>query len=52
MKRRLLVAARWSIAPQILVSDEPTAGADIEPPATGLREGVNRQGVTVVLTTH
>ena len=54
MKRRLLVAKAMVHSPPILVLDEPTAGVDIE-----LRQqlwayvrDLNRQGVTVVLTTH
>ncbi len=54
MKRRLLVAKAMVHSPPILVLDEPTAGVDIQ-----LRQqlwdyvrGLNRQGVTVVLTTH
>jgi ABC-2 type transport system ATP-binding protein len=54
MKRRLLVAKAMVHSPPILVLDEPTAGVDIE-----LRQqlwdyvrGLNRRGVTVVLTTH
>jgi ABC-2 type transport system ATP-binding protein len=54
MKRRLLVAKAMVHSPPILVLDEPTAGVDIE-----LRQqlwdyvrGLNRQGVSVVLTTH
>jgi ABC-2 type transport system ATP-binding protein len=54
MKRRLLVAKAMVHEPPILVLDEPTAGVDIE-----LRQQLwayvrelNRQGVTVVLTTH
>lgn len=54
MKRRLLVAKAMVHAPPILVLDEPTAGVDIE-----LRQqlwnyvrGLNRDGVTIVLTTH
>ncbi len=54
MKRRLLVAKAMVHSPPILVLDEPTAGVDIE-----LRQqlwdyvrNLNRQGVTVVLTTH
>jgi ABC-2 type transport system ATP-binding protein len=54
MKRRLLVAKAMVHSPPVLVLDEPTAGVDIE-----LRQqlwdyvrGLNRQGVTVVLTTH
>jgi ABC-2 type transport system ATP-binding protein len=54
MKRRLLVAKAMVHSPPVLVLDEPTAGVDIE-----LRQqlwdyvrGLNREGVTVVLTTH
>ncbi|HEX2762242.1 MAG TPA: ABC transporter ATP-binding protein [Allosphingosinicella sp.] len=54
MKRRLLVAKAMVHSPPILVLDEPTAGVDIE-----LRQqlwayvrDLNRQGVTIVLTTH
>ena len=54
MKRRLLVAKAMVHSPPILVLDEPTAGVDIE-----LRQQLwdyvkqlNRDGVTVVLTTH
>ncbi|QJQ32181.1 ABC transporter ATP-binding protein [Sphingomonas lacunae] len=54
MKRRLLVAKAMVHSPPIIVLDEPTAGVDIE-----LRQQLwdyvrllNRQGVTVVLTTH
>ncbi|MFC7536195.1 ABC transporter ATP-binding protein [Sphingomonas sp. GCM10030256] len=54
MKRRLLVAKAMVHSPPILVLDEPTAGVDIE-----LRQQLwsyvkelNREGVTVVLTTH
>ena len=54
MKRRLLVAKAMVHSPPVLVLDEPTAGVDIE-----LRQQLwdyvrqlNKQGVTVVLTTH
>jgi ABC-2 type transport system ATP-binding protein len=54
MKRRLLVAKAMVHSPPILVLDEPTAGVDIE-----LRQQLwdyvrelNREGVTIVLTTH
>ncbi|CAN5822265.1 ABC transporter ATP-binding protein [soil metagenome] len=54
MKRRLMVAKAMVHTPPVLVLDEPTAGVDIE-----LRQqlwayvrSLNRQGVTVVLTTH
>lgn len=54
MKRRLLVAKAMVHSPPVIVLDEPTAGVDIE-----LRQQLwdyvvqlNREGVTVVLTTH
>ncbi len=54
MKRRLLVAKALVHSPPIIVLDEPTAGVDID-----LRQQLwdyvrqlNREGVTVVLTTH
>ena len=54
MKRRLLVAKAMVHSPPVLVLDEPTAGVDVE-----LRRqlwdyvrALNKQGVTVVLTTH
>lgn len=54
MKRRLLVAKAMVHSPPILVLDEPTAGVDVE-----LRQQLwdyvrelNKQGVTIVLTTH
>ncbi|HCQ81864.1 MAG TPA: multidrug ABC transporter ATP-binding protein, partial [Rhodobiaceae bacterium] len=54
MRRRLLVAKAMVHNPPVLVLDEPTAGVDIE-----LRRQLwdyvielNRQGVTIMLTTH
>jgi ABC-2 type transport system ATP-binding protein len=54
MKRRLMVAKAMVHAPPVLILDEPTAGVDVE-----LRRqlwdyvvGLNKQGVTIVLTTH
>ncbi|HRD45952.1 MAG TPA: ABC transporter ATP-binding protein [Caulobacter sp.] len=54
MKRRLMVAKAMVHSPPVLILDEPTAGVDVE-----LRRqlwnyviGLNRQGVTIVLTTH
>jgi ABC-2 type transport system ATP-binding protein len=54
MKRRLMVAKAMVHAPPVLILDEPTAGVDVE-----LRRqlwayvsDLNRQGVTIVLTTH
>ncbi len=54
MKRRLLVAKAMVHAPPILVLDEPTAGVDIEL-RRQMWENVkvlNKQGVTILLTTH
>lgn len=54
MRRRLMVAKAMVHNPPVLVLDEPTAGVDVE-----LRQQLwayvrelNRQGVTVLLTTH
>ena len=54
MKRRLLIAKAMVHRPPILVLDEPTAGVDVE-----LRHNLwnnvrdlNKQGVTIILTTH
>jgi len=54
MRRRLLIGKAMVHSPPILVLDEPTAGVDIE-----LRQQLwqnvvelNRQGVTILLTTH
>ena len=54
MKRRLLIAKAMVHRPPILVLDEPTAGVDVK-----LRQNLwnnvkelNRQGVTIILTTH
>ena len=54
MKRRLLIAKAMVHQPPILVLDEPTAGVDMEL-RQNLWENVknlNKQGVTVMLTTH
>ncbi len=54
MKRRLMIARALVHAPRLLILDEPTAGVDIEIRHAMwdmLRE-VNRQGVTIILTTH
>ncbi len=54
MKRRVLVAQALVHRPPVIVLDEPTAGVDVE-----LRQALwqfvrrlNRQGHTIVLTTH
>ena len=54
MKRRLLIAKALVHQPPILFLDEPTAGVDLEL-RHNLWENVkllNRQGVTIILTTH
>ncbi|MGF1727414.1 ABC transporter ATP-binding protein [Photobacterium nomapromontoriensis] len=54
MKRRLMIARALMHEPRLLILDEPTAGVDIELRRsmwTFLRE-LNRQGVTIILTTH
>ena len=54
MRRRLLVAKALVHQPPVVVLDEPTAGVDVELRRSlwsYMRE-LNRQGVTVVLTTH
>ena len=54
MKRRLMIARALVHEPRLLILDEPTAGVDIE-----LRHSMwdflielNRQGTTIILTTH
>ena len=54
MRRRLLIAKAMVHRPPILVLDEPTAGVDVK-----LRQNLwnnvkelNKQGVTIILTTH
>ena len=54
MKRRLMIARALMHEPQLLILDEPTAGVDIELRRSMwdfLRE-INKQGVTIILTTH
>ncbi|PLY02856.1 MAG: ABC transporter ATP-binding protein [Desulfuromonas sp.] len=54
LKRRLMVAKALIHKPQLLILDEPTAGVDVELRHTlwdFVRE-INRQGTTVLLTTH
>ncbi len=54
MRRRLMVAKAMVHNPPVLVLDEPTAGVDVElrQQLWGYVRALNRQGVTVLLTTH
>lgn len=54
MKRRLLIAKAMVHRPPILVLDEPTAGVDVKLRQNlwGNVKALNRQGVTIILTTH
>ncbi|EAR08684.1 ABC transporter ATP-binding protein [Reinekea blandensis] len=54
MKRRLMIARALVHEPKILILDEPTAGVDIEIRRSMWRflNELNRQGTTIILTTH
>jgi ABC-2 type transport system ATP-binding protein len=54
MKRRLLIAKAMVHRPPILVLDEPTAGVDVALRQNLWRnvKALNKQGVTIILTTH
>jgi ABC-2 type transport system ATP-binding protein len=54
MKRRLMIARALMHEPKILILDEPTAGVDIEIRRSmwTFLEDLNKQGVTIILTTH
>lgn len=54
MKRRLMIARALVHRPRLLILDEPTAGVDIEirRGVWGFLRALNRQGTTIILTTH
>ena len=54
MKRRVLVAQALVHRPPVIVLDEPTAGVDVElrQALWGFIAGLNKEGHTVLLTTH
>jgi ABC-2 type transport system ATP-binding protein len=54
MRRRLLVAKAMVHSPPVIVLDEPTAGVDVELRRSfwAYIRGLNKSGVTILLTTH
>jgi len=54
MKRRLMIARALVHDPELLILDEPTAGVDIEIRRSMwvFLEEINKQGTTIILTTH
>jgi len=54
MKRRVLVAQALVHRPPVIILDEPTAGVDVDLRRTlwDFIAGLNRQGHTILLTTH
>ncbi len=54
MKRRLMIARALVHQPKLLILDEPTAGVDIELRRSmwSFMQDINRQGTTIILTTH
>ena len=54
MKRRLMIARALMHEPKMLILDEPTAGVDIEIRRSmwEFLQVINKQGITIILTTH
>lgn len=54
MKRRLMLARAILVQPQVLILDEPTAGVDVDlrQEVWHLLQRLNKQGTTIILTTH